>query len=159
MERLTWVFKNLSALKPEELHALYQLRTAIFVVEQACAYQEVDEHDLQSLHLLAWQGAELVACARICPPHTVYQQASIGRVAVAENHRGQGLGRQVFQRALNLSLERYPGQELKIQGQCYLEKFYHSFGFKTVSEPYPDWGIMHVDMIWPSNKDKSLRHV
>lgn len=147
MEELKWQVQPLMQLSATQLHALYQLRTAIFVVEQACAYQEVDEHDPQSVHLLGWQGAELLACARVCPPHTVYTQPSVGRVAVADAHRGKGLGKEIFKRALVQCRQAYPEKEIKIQAQCYLEKFYQSFGFKTVSVPYPDFGIMHVDMI------------
>jgi ElaA protein len=147
---ITWPLKSFAELSVKELHALYHLRTAIFVVEQKCPYQEVDNFDPQSRHLLAWQGRALVACARVCPPASVYPQPSIGRVAVADAHRGQGLGKLVFARALAAGQAAYPNQEIKIQAQCYLEKFYQSFGFKTVTAPYPDWGIMHVDMVLPN---------
>lgn len=139
--------KTINGLRADEVHALYQLRTAIFVVEQNCAYQEVDEHDLQAHHLLGYENGQLMACARICAPHSVYQQASIGRVAVKEGFRRKGFGEQLFAVALGQCQELYPAQEIKIQAQCYLENFYKSFGFKTISEPYPDAGILHVDMI------------
>ena len=147
MEKLKWQLKSFAQLSPKQLFSLYHLRTAVFVVEQTCAYQEVDEHDLVSHHLLGFSQQSLVACARICPPQSVYPQASIGRVAIADGHRGKGQGRLLFKEALAQCHILYPQQELKIQAQVYLEKFYQSFGFKTISEPYPDFGIMHVDMV------------
>lgn len=134
-------------IEAAQLHEMYRLRTAIFVVEQNCAYQEVDRHDLLSRHLLGYQGSELVATARICPPNTVYSQLSIGRISVREDQRGKGLGKEVFAAALKDAQKHYPGQPIKLQAQCYLEQFYAEFGFKTISAPYPDVGIMHVDMI------------
>ena len=136
-----------SDLSVNELHELYRLRTAIFVVEQECAYQEVDEHDPKSIHALGFVDDELVACARICPPKTVYQQPSIGRVAVHSRFRGKRYAHELFAASLKRAQEEYPQQAIKIQAQTYLESFYKSFGFTTVSEPYPDFGIMHVDMV------------
>jgi ElaA protein len=77
----------------------------------------------------------------------VYRQPSIGRLAIADGHRGKGQGRLLCKEALAQCKTLYPQQELKIQAQVYLERFYQSFGFKTISEPYPDFGIMHIDMM------------
>lgn len=139
--------KAFPGLSADEVHALYKLRTAIFVVEQECAYQEVDDHDLVSHHLLGYENDALIACARICPPHTVYAQASIGRIAVKESFRRTGFGEQLFAVSLGKCQELYPHQPVKLQAQVYLENFYKIFGFKTISAPYPDFGIMHVDMM------------
>lgn len=134
------------------LHEIYRLRTAIFVVEQKCAYQEVDAHDPRSLHLVARLEQKLIGTARVCPPGTVYPELSIGRVAVSQKHRKAGVGKKIFAAALQAAQEHFPGQRIKLQAQCYLEAFYASFGFETISEPYPDVGIMHVDMLWqPAN--------
>lgn len=147
---MEYLIAPLRALSPDQIHALYQLRTAVFVVEQACAYQEVDDADLQSEHLLSYdpKSKVLSACARIVPPGVVYPQGSIGRVAVRTQDRGKGWGRAVFAKAMAHYQQQYPGAPLKIQAQEYLEDFYASFGFRTISDPYPDVGIMHVDMIW-----------
>lgn len=141
------IYKSFEELSTQELFELYHLRTQVFVVEQNCAYQEVDKHDLNAVHVLGKVRGELVACARILPGETAYPQASIGRVAVKQVQRGHGLARALFTDCLAHAREIFPGQELKVQAQCYLEKFYQSFGFRTVSEAYPDAGIMHVDMI------------
>jgi ElaA protein len=147
-----WAY--MAELEPLSLHLLYELRTAIFVVEQNCAYQEVDGHDLKARHLLLWRQQELVACARVCPPDSVYQEPSIGRVAVKSKYRRLGLGRRAFQEALQECRRLYPRQEIKIQAQEYLETFYQSFGFTTISKPYLDFGISHVDMLLPWDKEE-----
>ena len=108
----------------------------------------MDNQDQQALHVIGWQNNKVVACARICPPLSVYREPSIGRVAVKMEDRGSGFGRQLFKRALEETLRQYPNQKIKIQAQVYLEEFYKSFGFVTISEPYPDVGVMHVDMIF-----------
>jgi len=139
--------KNFSQLSKEELHHLMKLRVNIFVVEQKCAYQELDDYDRQATHLLGYSQNELVACARILPTGTLYENCSIGRVAVKKEARSAGLGRKIFGAALAEAQNMFPNETIKIQAQVYLEKFYTSFGFKTVTEPYPDIGVWHVDML------------
>lgn len=138
-----------SDLTTDQLYALLHLRTEVFVVEQNCAYSELDGFDQQAMHILGTDSeGNLVAYARILPPQSVYEEASTGRVAVEKNARHKGYGRGIFAYALDLAIAIHPSQPIKIQAQLYLEDFYKSFGFTTISEPYPDWGIWHVDMVW-----------
>ncbi len=139
--------KSFEELSNNELYELLALRTRIFVVEQKCAYQEVDDHDKVCLHILGKENGSLWAYARICPPGSVYNEPSIGRVAVDISHRKKNYGKQIFASALQTTQKLYPDQKLKIQAQLYLEKFYKSFGFTGVTEPYPDFGIIHIDML------------
>ena len=139
--------KKLQNLTSLELYELYKLRTDIFVVEQDCAYPEVDEADLLAQHVLGLVNEEVLACARVVPPGAVYEYPSIGRVAVRPDQRRKGYGRQVFDLALRKAQKLYPHQTLKIQAQVYLEKFYRDFGFETVSGKYLDAGVEHVDML------------
>lgn len=139
--------KTFNQLSIEELYAALKLRTDVFVVEQECAYPELDGFDQKAMHIMGFEGNELQAYARVLPAGTVYNQPSIGRVAVEENHRKKGYGRQIFKEALDQITRLNPGANVKIQAQCYLESFYASFGFQTISEPYPDAGVWHVDML------------
>ena len=138
--------KQFEELTNKELYAILNLRTRVFVVEQECAYQVVDDNDQASLHIMGYVADELVAYARICPPQSVYPQPSIGRVVVSPGQRGNNYGRQVFAFALGTASRMYSGSILKIQAQQYLQEFYTGFGFRVISEPYPDFGILHVDM-------------
>ncbi|MGB0176398.1 MAG: GNAT family N-acetyltransferase [Owenweeksia sp.] len=139
--------KPFSELSAKTLYDVLALRTEIFVVEQKCAYQEVDHHDQQSIHVMGYKKEELVAYARIVAPQEIYEEPSIGRVCVKLSSRNAQLGRQIFEAALKEAESVYPETTLKIQAQVYLEDFYTSLEFKTISQPYLDFGIWHVDMI------------
>lgn len=141
------IVKVFSELSTQELYELMALRESVFVVEQECAYQELDNFDQEATHILGYSQNVLVAYARVLPPSTVYTECSIGRVLIKKEARNAGLGRKIFDTALTEAQKLYSDQIIKIQAQVYLEEFYASFGFKTISEPYPDWGIWHVDMI------------
>ncbi len=142
--------KEFATLSIDELYDLLSLRTDVFVVEQDCAYHELDGFDKRAMHVLGYENDELLAYARVLPPGTVYDLASIGRVVVKIEARQAGFGRLLFKAALEEAQSLYPNKEIKIQAQTYLEAFYKSFGFKTISEPYPDVGIWHVDMVLPA---------
>ena len=133
-------------LTTAELFAIYKLRTEVFVVEQECAYQEVDDLDLTAQHLFSLgTDGQVVAYARIMDEG---DQVRIGRVAVAKSQRGQGAGRDLVAQAIQAATAVAPGaQRIVIQAQAYLQKFYASFGFEPVSAVYLDTGIPHIDMV------------
>jgi len=135
-----------SALTPAQLHDALALRAAVFVVEQACLYQDVDGLDPAAEHLLAESGA-LVAYARILPPGTRFDVTSIGRVVVARQARGTGLGRRLVEEAI-AAIERGGRVPIALSAQAHLERFYASFGF-VPGERYDEDGIPHVAMRRP----------
>ena len=139
--------KTFEELSKMELFKLLKLRTAIFVVEQECAYQEVDKHDLDAHHVMLWDKDSLIGYARILPPNTAYKEACIGRVLLKMKFRGEGLGQQLFKDSLAHTQKVFPKEDIKVQAQVYLEGLYKAFGFNTTSKPYEDVGIMHVDMV------------
>ena len=100
VETLEWFWKAWSDISREELYALLQLRQAVFVVEQDCAYLDTDGLDPDAFHLLGVQEGSLVAYARAFAPGRVYQEAAIGRVITKESIRGQGWGRPLMEEAL-----------------------------------------------------------
>lgn len=130
---------------------MVQLREAVFVVEQNCPYPDADGRDPNAWHLLGWTqtapGRTLVAYARIFEPGVRYDQASIGRVVISGEVRGTGLGRVLMAEALRRVELLAPAQPVKIAAQRRLEDFYLGFGFKTISDPYEEDGIIHVDML------------
>lgn len=153
MSGVVFTIKAYSDLSRDELYDLLALRTDIFVVEQNCVYPELDYHDQTSTHFLIYDDQKLLAYARLAPGGSVYKQVSIGRVAVREGHRGKGLAKKLLEAALKETLRLYPNQEIKLQAQTYLIDFYSRYGFMSVSEPYPDFGIMHVDMLRKGNTE------
>ncbi len=138
--------KHFSELSTHELYSLLRLRTQVFVVEQNCVYQDLDNLDQDAHHLLGFDGEVLVATARILKPGSHYPEAAIGRVVTAQTHRNLGWGKTIFQAALRETQRLYPQLPIKIMAQSYLIKFYSAFGFAVVSEEFLEDGIPHVEM-------------
>ncbi|MET3612463.1 ElaA protein [Rhizobium aquaticum] len=144
--RYTVEIKDMGGFSAHELYALLKLRVDVFVVEQNCAYPELDGKDDQALHLTLKRGEDIIAAARIFPPHDG-KPAKIGRVAVSPAHRGERLGGALMEEALNACASRFPGAPVFLSAQSHLQRFYGSFGFKPVSKEYLEDGIPHVDML------------
>ena len=145
---ISWQVKQFKTLTTNELFELLKLRVDVFVVEQNCAYPELDEKDrhADSYHLMGFKDNELVACARLLAPGVSYPSASIGRVATAKNHRGDGLGRLLMREAIIHCEKIWPTHDIEIGAQEYLKAFYKSFGFVSTSTMYLEDDIPHIDM-------------
>nr|WP_153737441.1 GNAT family N-acetyltransferase [Aquibacillus halophilus] len=122
-------------------------RVDVFVVEQNCPYPELDNHDQVSLHLFSEKEGIIVAYSRLIPKENIYDQASIGRVLVDKHHRGKDYAKKLMKKSIEVILDEWKENEIKIHGQEYLRKFYGSLGFKEISEVYLEDNIPHVDMI------------
>jgi len=133
-------------LGPALLYELLRFRQAIFVVEQSCAYPDLDGLDQGAQHLLLRIDGALAGCLRLIP-FPDQRRVNIGRVAVAEAARGQDLARALMREALARCRRDYPDHAVRLSGQTYLAPFYESLGFVVTSAPYDDYGIPHVDMI------------
>ena len=131
----------------DELYAILQLRTRVFSVEQACAYQDLEGLDQRCDHLWALDGERIMAYLRILPPGLSYDEPSLGRLVVAPEARGTGLGRALTARGIDELLQRYPGAAIRIGAQAYLERFYGDFGFARASSDYLEDGIPHLAML------------
>lgn len=145
--RLRWHDRAFDELTARELHAIYALRVRVFVVEQACAYQDVDALDLLARHVWAEADGRIAGYLRILPAGAKYDEASLGRIVTAPEARGTGLGRELVLRGFALTA----GAPLRIAAQAYLERFYTELGFVRVSDVYDDDGIPHVDMTRPAS--------
>ncbi|HEX4943530.1 MAG TPA: GNAT family N-acetyltransferase [Usitatibacteraceae bacterium] len=142
-----WRFARLDELTAREVHDILQARAAVFVVEQACVFQDMDGADPDSWHLFTRVDGELAAYCRIVPAGIKFAEPSIGRVITTGAMRGTGLGRALMLEALRRSATLWPGAAIRIGAQRRLETFYHSLGFVTDSEPYDEDGIAHVEMV------------
>ncbi len=148
---LTWRFAHFDQLTPREVHDLYRLRIDVFVLEQACPFQDVDGADPDCWHLLGTNAAtppgELAAYCRLVPPGLKYAEPSIGRVITARPVRGTGAGKVLMAEAVARALSLWPGRAIRIGAQAHLERFYNGFGFEKASEPYIEDGIPHIEML------------
>ncbi|PSN15220.1 GNAT family N-acetyltransferase [filamentous cyanobacterium CCT1] len=148
---ITWVWKPFEALSTAELYEIMKARQQVFIIEQSCIYADIDGADPQSWHLLGLTpNHELVAYLRVLPPTHDRATPAIGRVLILPAMRGQGLGRQVIAEGLRQTQQQFPGQDIVLSAQHHLEKLYREFGFQSISEPYLEDGIAHINMRWIS---------
>lgn len=145
---IQWQFSRFADLQPQALYAILQARSAVFVVEQKCVFLDMDGLDPQCMHLAAWnQEQQLLAYLRVVSPGVAFKEASLGRVISTSLGRGTGIGKQLFAHGIAHAQTLYPQQAIRIGAQQYLEKFYASFGFETVSATYLEDDIPHVEML------------
>lgn len=151
---LTWTCARLDELRAQDLYDALALRSLVFVVEQNCVYLDPDGIDVKTWHLLGRDAdGVLQAYARLVPPLAKGARQTLpmfGRVVTAPTSRGSGQGRALIAEAIAHCERLWPGQELEINAQAYLERFYASFGFAVTSEPYDEDGILHIDMRRPA---------
>ena len=146
-----WQWSSFADLPNKDLYEMLAQRQNVFVLEQQCLYPDLDGYDQDAWHLLGWKiidgKRQLAASLRVIAPGVKYTEMSIGRVLSTSAARGTGVGRELLVEGIARAEQLYPGHRLRIGAQQYLESFYGSFGFKTVSEPYDEDGIMHVEML------------
>jgi ElaA protein len=146
--RLTWTLGRLEQLSPLDVYELLALRSEVFVVEQVCIFQDADGVDRQAHHLLGRdESGHLLALLRIVDPGVKYGEPSIGRVISAPAVRQSGVGRDLMAQGIRHCRALWPGQGIRISSQARLEGFYRGFGFQTVTEPYLEDDIPHVEML------------
>jgi ElaA protein len=148
---IEWQRSSFADLTVADLYQVLALRQQVFVLEQQCIFPEIDGLDPGAHHLLGWRveggKRELAAYLRIIAPGAKYTEMSLSRVLSSPAARGTGAGRELIARGIDYAEHLHPGHRIKIGAQAYLEQFYAGFGFKTISEPYDEDGIMHVDML------------
>ena len=148
---IDWVCKHHSDLGKEQLYAILKLRTEVFVVEQKCAYQEVDGQDLEgdTCHLMAWDGDQLVAYLRLLDPISQGGDVVIGRVVIAPEARGKGFGHELMSQALKQAEKHWPEVPIYLSAQAHLQGYYERYGFVVVGDEYLEDDIAHIGMRRP----------
>ncbi|MEE4278615.1 MAG: GNAT family N-acetyltransferase [Halieaceae bacterium] len=141
-----WTWKAFDELSPQELYDALQLRAAIFVVEQNCAYLDLDGLDPVAIHCFCHEDGRLIAYQRCLGPGTAFDESSIGRIIVDPSQRGRALGRELVQRGIDYNLRSWPDHPIRIGAQAHLAHFYGSLGFVSENDHYLEDGIEHVHM-------------
>ncbi len=147
---LNWRVLPFDALSSAALYELLRLRAQVFVVEQACAFQDMDGADQQALHLLGTDTTgRLQAYARCIPAGLKFKEASIGRVITSAALRGQGAGHVLMRQAIERLHQAWGVQPIRIGAQSRLADFYRQHGFEPSGLPYMEDGIAHIEMLRP----------
>ena len=136
--------KHFSQLSAAELFEIYRLRVSVFVVEQNCPYQEVDEADKSAYHIWLRDEEGVQAYARVLPPGVMAPAAAIGRVIAVK--RRCGMGSRIVLAAIDAAKEKFGAQRIVLEAQSYAQPFYETLGFCRTSEEFLEDGIPHVWM-------------
>ena len=150
MVNVTWNIHTFQELTVEQLFDVLLLRVDVFVVEQQCAYRELEDWDRhpETVHLSGRnEGGQLIAYARILSPGVRFAEINLGRFVVRADWRKQGIGHQLLRAALQEISRCWPQTSIRISAQDYLQAFYAQYGFIRVSDVYLEDGIPHVDML------------
>ncbi len=147
MSGIAWRYLAFEELTAAELYAVLQLRAEVFVVEQACIFQDMDGADAQAMHLLGSLQGTLVAYARCFAAGIKFAEASIGRIVTRPGVRGSGTGHALVEKAIRCLSQPSGAQVIKIGAQARLEAFYRQHGFEKAGLPYLEDGIAHIDMV------------
>jgi predicted GNAT family N-acyltransferase len=136
--------KSFQELTVDELYELLRVRSEVFVVEQDCVYQDLDNDDKKSIHLWLTVAGKVIALARVCPAGTHMKEISIGRVITTE--RGKGYGKQIMLQAIEAAKKYFDAKQIDIEAQEYARGFYESVGFEQSSDTFILDGIPHIKM-------------
>ncbi len=120
---------------------VWRLRQSVFVVEQACAYPDLDGRDPEpgTRHVLLQDADVLLGYARVLDDGEVWR---IGRVVLDPTARGRGLAEPLMHTALQVC----PGRDVVLDAQSPLAGWYATLGFEADGPEFVEDGIPHVPM-------------
>lgn len=147
MSTLFFKVKKFHEVSASELYEILRLRAEVFIVEQDCVYQDIDNKDQKALHVIGYKNDKIIAYTRVFSEGDYFEKASIGRVVVSEQERKYGYGHELIRKSIEAIEQHFKTNEIKISAQCYLQKFYEKHDFKQVGETYLEDGIPHIAMI------------
>ena len=148
MIHMQWKLKKYDDLTINELYDILKLRSEVFVVEQNCPYQDLDDNDKYAYHLFLEHEGLIIAVLRILPEKVSYDETAIGRVIVKKSYRNHGIARKMMIKAIDFITGDLGKNKIRLSGQAYLTEFYTDLGFKKVSEEYLEDGIPHFEFLY-----------
>lgn len=140
------IVKHFNELTTDELWEIYKLRVSVFVVEQNCAYQDVDSFDREAYHVFLRDDEGIRAYMRVLPRGTVYDEVLIGRVIAVK--RRCGLGTKIVRAGIETAIEKFGAETILVDAQSYARELYAKQGFVQISDEFLEDGIPHVKMKW-----------
>lgn len=144
-----WQTSDFGGLNTLELYAALRLRQQVFVLEQNCAYLDLDNLDQDAVHMMCWREGDLLAYQRCLAPGANFSESALGRIVVSAPARGRDLGRELVRRGIRHNLERWPNNDIRINAQAYLQAFYAELGFVAEGDVFDEDDIPHIQMVYP----------
>jgi ElaA protein len=144
---MIWTLKHFDELTAKELYLILQLRNEVFIVEQNCPYQDLDNKDLYAFHLMGMKENKLLAYSRLLGPGISYSESSIGRVVSSPSSRKTGMGKKLMKESIVQIKNLFQTDTIRIGAQLYLKNFYESFGFIQTGDTYLEDNIPHIIML------------
>lgn len=146
--RLVWF--DVDSLPPRLLYGVMALRQRVFIVEQHCAYADMDGRDHDARHLIALTDDDLrpAGCLRLFAPEKAGAAgaARLGRIVVSPDHRKTGLGPALIREGLAEAERLYSRARVAISAQAALAEYYAGLGFIAEGAIYDEDGIPHIKM-------------
>lgn len=147
---IKWQWYRFEDFTPDDFFNIAEQRQAVFIVEQQCAYQDLDSSDQLAWHIVCWdiqpRSKQLVSYCRVIPPQDDQNDFRIGRVLTHKAYRNLGYARELMGKAISIIEETKPEKPIVLSAQVYLTDFYESFGFVVSGKPYLEDGIEHISM-------------
>ena len=144
--KIKWIIRKWSEFSIIELYSVLRLRSEVFVVEQDCVYQDIDNKDKKAIHLLGYTNTNLIAYSRIFNEGDYFKETSFGRAIIKKEKRGMGAGDELVRESLKIIRKEYGNKKVQISAQAHLKNFYAKHAFIAKGEEYLEDGIPHVLM-------------
>jgi ElaA protein len=147
---MIWNIKKFNELDTNILYSILKLRSEVFVLEQKCAYLDIDEKDKKAIHIFSLDKINsCIAYGRIFKASDYYKNyTAITRIVIRKKDREKKLGYELVKKLIEICLEKFPKIKIKISAQKYLQKFYEKSGFVFKGENYLEDGIPHCAMYY-----------
>lgn len=143
---MEWFDKTFATLTVNELFQIYKLRATVFNTEQQSDYCDPDDQDPLAHHVFGIRDGQVIAYARYFKNG---DDVTFGRVVIAKEARGQGLGHPLMQQILKGIAQHFPGNEIRIHAQVQVEGYYAKFGFTPVGKVFTEADRKHIEMVYP----------
>lgn len=138
------VIKTFQELNNDEIFDIYKLRFDVFVCEQNCVYQDIDEYDKKAYHVYYKENGKIIAYLRVLPQNVRFKEASIGRVISTK--RREGLGTKIVNEGIKVATDKCHADSIYLEAQSYAIKLYENLGFIKCDDEFVEDGIPHTPM-------------
>ena len=115
--------KNFQDLSNTEIYQILRLRSEVFVVEQECIYQDIDNKDKKAVHIFLKEKNEIIAYSRVFKEKEYFENPSIGRVVVANKRRMYGIGKKIMNISIDYIKQNIKAKSIEISAQNILKNF------------------------------------